>query len=157
MSQFLPRLALEKLLPRLWSKGSSLDTRHWQETNAGWGQSAATALVLHDHLGGTLLRTLFRSPDGKSGVHYLNLLPDGTLLDLTRPAYPAGTHFLPSPEAGAKGLQNATRIHLTSQGFDPDKGLTLRDYLMYDTITRTAYLQLASTLLRTLEQIKGTA
>jgi hypothetical protein len=49
------------------------------------GQCGSTALVIHDLLGGELLiAEVLRSDGSRQGVHYWNLLPDGTELDLTR-------------------------------------------------------------------------
>jgi hypothetical protein len=49
------------------------------------GQCGSTALVIHDLLGGELLiAEVVRGDGSRQGVHYWNLLPDGTELDLTR-------------------------------------------------------------------------
>ncbi len=157
MSQLLSRPALTAILPSLWNMHSSLDPVQWRADNAGWGQSAATALVIADHLGGDVLRSLFRIPGGTSGSHYLNLLPDGTLLDLAAIAYPPNTQFLPANAEGVAALKSATRIYLSGRGMRPDQGQTLRDYLMHDTTTRTCYLHLASSILRATAETKGTA
>jgi hypothetical protein len=53
--------------------------------NPSRGQRGSTALVVHDLLGGELLiAEVVRSDGSRQGVHYWNLLPDGTELDLTR-------------------------------------------------------------------------
>lgn len=55
------------------------------------GQCGSTALVIHDLLGGELLiAEVVRSDGSRQGVHYWNLLPDGTELDLTREQFAAG-------------------------------------------------------------------
>ncbi len=49
------------------------------------GQCGPTALTVHDLLGGELLLAEVHRTDGsRQGVHYWNLLPDGTEIDLTR-------------------------------------------------------------------------
>ncbi len=53
--------------------------------NPARGQCGATALVLHDLLGGDLLLAEVLLPDGsRQGVHWWNRLPDGREVDLTR-------------------------------------------------------------------------
>ena len=53
--------------------------------NPARGQCGATALVLHDLLGGDLLLAEVLLPDGsRQGVHWWNRLPDGSEADLTR-------------------------------------------------------------------------
>ena len=52
--------------------------------NPARGQCGATALVLHDLLGGDLLLAEVLLPDGsRQGVHWWNRLPDGREVDLT--------------------------------------------------------------------------
>lgn len=52
--------------------------------NPAWGQCAVVALVVQDELGGTLLRAIVNG-----GSHYLNLLPNAEVLDLTINQFPA--------------------------------------------------------------------
>ena len=68
----------------------------WSPRNPSRGQCGVTALVLHDLLGGDLLVAEVRNADGtRQGVHYWNLLPDGTEVDLTR------EQFAPHEQVGA--------------------------------------------------------
>jgi len=62
-----------------------VDADDWSAANPSRGQCGSTALTIHDVLGGDLLiADVVRSDGSRQGVHYWNLLPDGTELDLTR-------------------------------------------------------------------------
>ena len=57
----------------------------WSAANPSRGQCGSTALTIHDLLGGELLiAEVLRADGSRQGVHYWNLLPDGTEIDLTR-------------------------------------------------------------------------
>jgi hypothetical protein len=57
----------------------------WSEANPSRGQCGSTALTIHDLLGGELLiADVLRTDGSRQGVHYWNLLPDGSEIDLTR-------------------------------------------------------------------------
>ena len=57
----------------------------WSAANPSCGQCGTTALTIHDLLGGELLiAEVLRTDGSRQGVHYWNLLPDGTEIDLTR-------------------------------------------------------------------------
>lgn len=61
------------------------DLADWTPGNPARGQCGATALVLHDLLGGDLLLADVLLPDGtRQGVHWWNRLPGGEEADLTR-------------------------------------------------------------------------
>lgn len=62
-----------------------VDADDWSAANPSRGQCGSTALTIQDLLGGDLLiAEVIRSDGSRQGVHYWNLLPDGTELDLTR-------------------------------------------------------------------------
>jgi hypothetical protein len=62
-----------------------VDVDDWSEANPSRGQCGSTALTIHDLLGGELLiAEVLRTDGSHQGVHYWNLLPDGTETDLTR-------------------------------------------------------------------------
>jgi hypothetical protein len=62
-----------------------VDADDWCVANPSRGQCGSTALTIHDLLGGDLLiAEVIRGDGSRQGVHYWNLLPDGTELDLTR-------------------------------------------------------------------------
>ena len=78
---------LEAAIRAAWALDTCdpVDADDWSEANASRGQCGSTALTIHDLLGGELLIAEVRRTDGsRQGVHYWNLLPDGTEVDLTR-------------------------------------------------------------------------
>jgi hypothetical protein len=67
-----------------------VDADDWSAAVPSRGQCGSTALTIHDLLGGELLiAEVIRSDGSRQGVHYWNLLPDGTELDLTRDQFAA--------------------------------------------------------------------
>src|ERR1700727_229847 len=81
---------LDEVAPVLraaWSQDTcdQVDLADWSEQNPARGQCGVTALVLQEVLGGDLLLAEVNFADGGyQGVHYLNRLPDGREVDLTR-------------------------------------------------------------------------
>jgi hypothetical protein len=78
---------LEAAIRAAWALDTSdpVDADEWSEANASRGQCGCTALTIHDLLGGELLiAEVLRTDGSRQGVHYWNLLPDGTEVDLTR-------------------------------------------------------------------------
>jgi len=89
--------ALEPVVRAAWGADTCdpVDVADWTTSNPARGQCGATALVLHDLLGGDLLLAEVTRDDGsRQGVHYWNRLPDGTQVDLTR------EQFLPHEHVG---------------------------------------------------------
>jgi hypothetical protein len=73
------------------------DLADWSPANPSRGQCGATALVVHDLLGGDLLLAEVLQPDGsRQGVHWWNRLPDGREVDLTREQF-APTEVVQQP------------------------------------------------------------
>ena len=78
---------LEAAIRAAWALDTCdpVDADDWSEANPSRGQCGSTALVIHDLLGGELLiADVLRTDGRRQGVHYWNLLPDGTEIDLTR-------------------------------------------------------------------------
>jgi hypothetical protein len=76
-----------------WSRETcdDVDLADWTPANPARGQCGATALIVHDLLGGELLQAEVLRPDGSwQGVHWWNRLPDGTEVDLTREQFAPG-------------------------------------------------------------------
>jgi hypothetical protein len=66
------------------------DVSSWSPSNPARGQCAATALVVHDLVGGELLEAEVLFPDGaRQGFHYWNRLA-GVDVDLTREQFTSG-------------------------------------------------------------------
>ncbi len=67
------------------------DRHFWSADNPVRGQCGATALVVHDLLGGDLLvADVFYADGARQGHHWWNRLPDGRELDLTREQFGPG-------------------------------------------------------------------
>jgi hypothetical protein len=78
---------LEAVVRAAWAPDTCdpVDADDWFAATPSRGQCGSTALVIHDLLGGDLLIAEVVHGDGsRQGVHYWNLLPGGTELDLTR-------------------------------------------------------------------------
>lgn len=88
-------LQLKSALAASWAADTSFVAEEWSLQNPARGQCVVTALVVQTYLGGDLLKfnAVFQ---GKPETHYINLLPDGTTVDLTGGQYPAGTPLTPS-------------------------------------------------------------
>jgi len=83
----VPEQELEAAVRGAWALDTCdpVDADDWCVANPSRGQCGSTALTIHDLLGGDLLiAEVIRSDGSRQGVHYWNLLPDGTELDLTR-------------------------------------------------------------------------
>lgn len=59
------------------------DDLPWDPARPERGQCGATALVLHDLLGGRLVLAEVRRGDARVGFHWWNALPSGLAIDLT--------------------------------------------------------------------------
>jgi hypothetical protein len=81
------RRDLEAAIRAAWALDTCdpVDADDWSAANPPRGQCGSTALTVHDLLGGELLiAEVLRADGSRQGVHYWNLLPDGTEVDLTR-------------------------------------------------------------------------
>lgn len=65
------------------------DLPKWSRSNPARGQCGVTALVLHDLLGGELMRGEVRVNDEWVDYHWWNLLGDNVEVDLTREQFTA--------------------------------------------------------------------
>jgi hypothetical protein len=59
------------------------DLPYWAPDNPARGQSATTALVLHDFFGGSLVTGEVFLSGERTGFHWWNRLPDGEQVDIT--------------------------------------------------------------------------
>lgn len=65
------------------------DVGAWHPGNPARGQCGVTALVVHDHVGGELVRGEVHVAGERVDFHWWNRLPDGTDVDLTREQFGA--------------------------------------------------------------------
>ncbi len=73
-----------------------------------------TALLVQDTLGGELVVTPVKLPGGVWASHYLNQLPSGEYLDLTRQQSPADALFASEPPAPRTQGFSSTREYVLS-------------------------------------------
>ncbi|MEJ8280493.1 YunG family protein [Pseudonocardia spirodelae] len=91
-----PRVAAA--LRASWGRDTcdTADVADWSPRRPSRGQCGATALVLHDLLGGDLLLAEVWLPDGRlQGYHWWNRLPGGAEADLTRDQFGPGETVQP--------------------------------------------------------------
>lgn len=77
---------LYELAPRLrraWSAETSLLSEAWSADRPAFGQSAATACVLQDALGGEIVESRLVMADGFAYSHFANIV-DGLVIDLAQ-------------------------------------------------------------------------
>lgn len=78
---------------RLWSQQTSVDPANWSPGNPAWGQCAVTSLIIQDCFGGDLVRSTV------GGIsHYWNVLPDGSVIDVTFEQFLPGSRLDSEPE-----------------------------------------------------------
>lgn len=70
---------LSGILGRAWLRATSYHPAAWTESNPALGQCAVTALVVHDLLGGEILRGMVNGSD-----HFWNVVQSVGELDLTQ-------------------------------------------------------------------------
>jgi hypothetical protein len=102
----LPRIAAA--MRRHWSLDTCdpVDQGDWSPDNPSRGQCGVSALVLQELVGGELLVAQVLFADGThQGVHYWNLLPSGTEVDLTRDQFHPHEHVqapMPAPRTARR-------------------------------------------------------
>lgn len=138
-----PRLIKEGLksdIQKAWSRRTSADGSGWRPSNAAHGQCAVTALIVQDFLNGEIVRTVASLPQGGKVSHYLNLLPNGQLLDLTASQFHRETVFQPAIWK-ADGSPNSTELRETAHQYADSKGMgsDMRAYLLRDENTKMRY------------------
>lgn len=88
-------LQLTQALETSWASSPAFDASEWSPENPARGQCVLTALVVQHFLGGDLqkLTTAF---EGILETHYRNIMPDGSVVDLTRQQYPRTQALTPA-------------------------------------------------------------
>jgi hypothetical protein len=88
-----PLDALYALAPRLralWAADTSAVPAQWSPANPARGQSAVTACIVQDVMGGTIVEVVMSTPAGATVSHFCNDV-DGLAIDLTPAEFPPGT------------------------------------------------------------------
>lgn len=84
------KLALiSAVLTKVWHKEttSPIWKVKWSPQNPALGQDDVTVLIIHEMMDGFIVRTVVEN----YGSHYYNVLPDGSVCDLTKGQFPVGT------------------------------------------------------------------
>jgi hypothetical protein len=119
---------LASAIQQSWSAETTTSPNEWDaENRPSRGQCVPTALVVQDHVGGSLER-LATEFNGARETHYRNVSNDGQVIDLTRDQYPDDQVFEPAPVDG-----------------------DVREYVLGNENTRRRYLLLADTVAKRLE------
>jgi len=82
--------ALEAAIRSAWDVQTSDTPDRYDPANPERDQCGATALVVHDYLGGRLLESEVFLGLERTDHHYWNLLPSGLEIDLTRDQFRLG-------------------------------------------------------------------
>lgn len=77
---------LSAALHASWSADTAYDPEDWSRENNARGQCVVSSLVVQDYFGGDLLGYAVRE-DSLRETHYMNRLPDGTIVDTTASQY----------------------------------------------------------------------
>ena len=79
-----------------WDADTAYDSNDWSHENTARGQCVVSSLVVQDYLGGELIRFEINE-DELHETHYMNQLPDGTVIDTTASQYtqPVNMHLKP--------------------------------------------------------------
>ncbi|MFY9462114.1 MAG: hypothetical protein WAP51_02840 [Candidatus Sungiibacteriota bacterium] len=89
---------LKKSFADCWSRETSLDEEGWTPENPSYGHCAIASLIAQRVLGGELLRyDLKGTPFEHMRSHYMNRLPDGTIVDFTEAQFGVSVPVLPEP------------------------------------------------------------
>jgi hypothetical protein len=84
---------IEGIIRSSWGPGTFPPDAHnpvWDPTNPARGQCGVTTLVVHDLLGGDLVRAEVHVAGERVDFHWWNLLPGGVEVDLTRDQFGPG-------------------------------------------------------------------
>lgn len=106
---------LERALAAAWSVDTCApeDRADWTADNPARGQCITTVLVVHDFLGGELLRGEVHVDGSQVDYHWWNRLPDETEIDLTR------GQFRPQERiVGREIIQRPTGTHRVEEQYE---------------------------------------
>jgi hypothetical protein len=74
----------------LWAADTSAAPAQWSPGNPARGQSAVTACIVQDVMGGSIVESVMLTPTGATVSHFCNDV-DGLAIDLTPAEFPPGT------------------------------------------------------------------
>ncbi len=104
-------------LRRAWGPDTCApeDQSAWTHENPARGQCITTVLVVHDFLGGDLVRGDVRVDGEQVDYHWCNRLPDGDEVDLTREQFAphevvVGSTYVARPTDGGRVVEQYRRL-----------------------------------------------
>lgn len=107
-----------------WGADTAYDSDEWSQENKARGQCVVSSLVVQDYLGGELIR--FEINEGTfRETHYMNQLPDGTVIDTTASQY-------------------ISPVNMRRKAIDTGDFASIRDKRLADESTATRYRILKS-------------
>jgi hypothetical protein len=106
-------------IKRSWAQETSYTPDQWSVDNPARGQCVISALVINDYFGGTYQRFEILLEDGRE-KHYVNVLPDGVVIDVA-------------------GMQYSSEVKRTLSPLDPTNPQAVRDKLLKDPGTAERY------------------
>lgn len=127
--------ALKRDMLRGWSPRTSSDPAGWSRKGPAWGQCAVSALYVQEKLGGSIVRVMYKTPQGLEGSHYFNFV-GGQKIDLTLQQFPAQTVFTPSVLDRPLTLLQITQDYVISKG---QQDGDVRSYLLSNPDTAARY------------------
>lgn len=77
---------ISSALQASWSADTAYDASEWSLKNKARGQCVVSSLIVQDYFGGELIRFEINE-DELHETHYMNQLPDGTVIDTTASQY----------------------------------------------------------------------
>jgi hypothetical protein len=87
-------IKLLKIIQECWGADTSF-FKDWKPTNPAKGHCSISALIIQKYFGGMIAYS-------KEAKHYWNILPDGTILDITRKQF-SNRKVLPLTEIRTRG------------------------------------------------------
>lgn len=106
---------LERALTQAWDAETCApeDRAGWTTENPARGQCITTVVVIHDFLGGELVRGEVQVDGVRIDYHWWNRLSDGTEVDLTRGQFGPHEHIV-----GSQTFQRPTGNHRVKEQYD---------------------------------------
>lgn len=110
---------LSAALQASWSADTSYDPTEWSVEHKARGHCVVSSLIVQDYLGGELIR--YEINEGNlHETHYMNQLPDGTVVDTTASQY-------------------TSPVNMRRKPIDTGKFVSVRDKRLADESTASRY------------------
>lgn len=110
---------ISEALQASWGADTAYSAEEWSQGNRARGQCVVSSLVVQDYLGGDLIRYEINEKQLHE-THYMNQLPDGTIVDTTASQY-------------------TSPVNMRRKPIDIDKFASIRDKRLADPSTAARY------------------